>query len=473
VLDIRTPAVIELVAEGKVPLDQLERDITELAAHIHAATCRWLLMLAEFIERGGWAVDGVQSPAHWLEWKCAIPPRAAREHVRVATTMKELPEVTKAFSEGRLSFSQVRAITRVATSEDEGHFVEISRYTTAGQLEKVIRAYRGVRRDQELDAAHQRHADRSCDWRYADDGSLIITAKLPPEDGAKIIAALEAAAEQIDDESGLGEPGEVAGEGPRVTTDSPGELSFQKTGKNGSAEPQRHNRRRLRGGTRAADALLMMAERSQCAGKKPRSGADRTTVTLHVDVDSLLNDGGELCDIDGTAVPAETARRLSCDARIVTILEKEGEPLKLGRRTRTVTVAQRRALEARDGCCVFPGCTNTGYVDAHHIDHWIRGGETDVDRMALLCWIHHRLMHEGGFKMERRSDGSFVFYRPDGDRVPDVEGMAPAVGPGLDWRNAAVGLDIDSETCVTEWDGSPLRYDLVVGSILHPDGAWF
>jgi hypothetical protein len=468
VLDIRTPPVIELVAEGKVPLDQLERDITELAAHIHAATCRWLLMLAEFIERGGWAVDGVQSPAHWLEWKCAIAPNTAREHVRVAIALPELPKLAAAFSEGRLSFSQVRAISRVATAADEGHFVEIANYTTAGQLEKVIRGYRGVKREQELGAAHARHEDRRCDWRYTEDGSLLITAKLPPEDGARVIAALEEASDHLDEECQEQEEN-VSAETRGARGDLPGDADHVP----GKRSGQKRKRRHLRGGRRAADALLMMAERSQCAGKNSRSGADRTTVTLHVDVDSLLNDSGELCDIDGTAVPAETARRLSCDARIVTILEKQGEPLKLGRRTRTVTVAQRRALEARDGCCVFPGCTNTGYVDAHHIDHWIRGGETDVDRMALLCWKHHRLMHEGGFKMERRSDGSFVFYRPDGDRVPDVEGIAPAVGPGLDWRNAAADLDIDSETCVTEWDGSPLRYDLVVGSILHPDGAWF
>jgi hypothetical protein len=143
---------------------KLERELTELAAHIHAATCRWLLLLAEFIEAGGWAVDGVRSPAHWLEWRCAIAPSTARDHVRVAMALQQLPRVMEAFSKGRLSFSQVRAISRVATPADEAHFVEIARFSTAGQLERVIRTYRGFQRHQEVEASNERHATRTSDW---------------------------------------------------------------------------------------------------------------------------------------------------------------------------------------------------------------------------------------------------------------------------------------------------------------------
>jgi hypothetical protein len=422
-------------------------------------------MVAEFIERGGWAVDGVQSPAHWLEWKCAIAPGTARDHVRVALALKELPKTTESFGDGRLSYSQVRAIARVATTEDEEHFVEIARFMTAGQLEKVIRGYHGVKREQELEKAKQRHADRRCDWHYDVDGSLVITAKLPPEDGAKVIAALESASDEVFEEP-VDEDVSVETTNTETTNTEPTDVS---------AETRRKPRRRkLRGGKRAADALLVMAERSQCASPNARSGADRTTVMLHVDLDSLVNDSGELCDVDGIAIPPETARRLSCDARIVSILEKDGEPLKMGRMTRTTTVAQRRALEARDGCCVFPGCRNKAYTDGHHIDHWTRDhGETNVDRMALLCWIHHRLMHEGGFTMDRKEDGRFVFYRPDGTEVPEVRSLDPAEGPTLEKRNEYAGLALDSDTCAGDWDGKPIRLDLIVGSILHPDGAWF
>ncbi|MEA2461054.1 MAG: hypothetical protein QOH90_1231 [Actinomycetota bacterium] len=436
---------------------KLEREITELAAHIHAATCRWLLLLAEFIEAGGWAVDGVRSPAHWLEWKCALAPRSARDRVQVALALKDLPETTAAFSEGRLSFSQVRAIARVATPEDEAHFVEIARFSTAGQLERVIATYRGFKRNQELEQANRRHEDRKLEWDHDEYGAMVITARLSPEDGLKVITALGDAArdlptEEPDDGNGVGEPlGNGADE------------------ENGTAVPpkRRTSRRPLRPGPEAADALVLMAERSQAAAPRCRSGADRTLVTLHVDVDALVNDLGDRCDLDDVVgIPPETARRLACDCSVIEILEKDGVPLDVGRKTRKISTPMRRALEARDKTCVYPGCSHRHYVDGHHIRFWTRDqGETKLENLALLCWHHHRKVHEGGFSMIKDGD-RFLFFRPDGSMVPEVSGMAAARGPNLERRNVDVGLAIDAETCANEWDGKPVNIDYVADSIL-------
>src|SRR5215217_1830149 len=175
-------------------MDQLADDITELASHIHAATCRWLGLVAEFDNRGGWGEWGCRSCAHWLSWRCSVSPVAAREHVRVAHRLQELPLIRGAFAEGRLSYSQVRALTRVENVEREEELLSLARHATAAQLERLVRAYRGV-------VARARVAagggpDRYVTWDHADDGSLLLRARLPAEEGAVVLAALQAALER-------------------------------------------------------------------------------------------------------------------------------------------------------------------------------------------------------------------------------------------------------------------------------------
>ena len=123
------------------PIEQLESEICELAAHIDSATCRWLLLVAEFDERRGWAEWGVHSCAHWLSWRCSIAPRSARERIRVARRLRELPHVRAAFSVGELSYSKVRALTRVAEPDTEQDLVQIARHATGAQLDKLVRGY--------------------------------------------------------------------------------------------------------------------------------------------------------------------------------------------------------------------------------------------------------------------------------------------------------------------------------------------
>src|SRR5215218_127393 len=124
--------------------DRLAEEITELASHIHAATCRWLGLVAEFDRRGGWFDWGCRSCAQWVSWRCGIAPVAAREHVRVARRLAHLPLIRAAFAEGRLSYSQVRALTRVEKVEKEEELLSLARHATAAQLERLVRAYRGV-----------------------------------------------------------------------------------------------------------------------------------------------------------------------------------------------------------------------------------------------------------------------------------------------------------------------------------------
>ena len=160
--------ISEAAPLAEVPMERLESEITELAAHINAATCRWLLLVAEFDRRQGWGTWECRSCAHWLNWKCGIDLGAARERVRVARALDTLPAVTASFAAGQLSYSKVRALTRVATPETEEALLEMARQGTASHLERIVRAYRRARRGDEVDRANRLHENRSLRW-YHDD----------------------------------------------------------------------------------------------------------------------------------------------------------------------------------------------------------------------------------------------------------------------------------------------------------------
>lgn len=161
---------------------------------------------------------------------------------------------------------------------------------------------------------------------------------------------------------------------------------------------------------RRADALVAMAETALASGIAACAGGERHQVVVHVDAEALADDGPGRCELDdGHALAPETARRLACDSSVVAMRERGGRALSVGRRTRSIPPAIRRALAARDRGCRFPGCGLHRFVDGHHITHWAHGGPTSVENLVLLCRHHHRLVHEGGYRLERRSGGRLVF----------------------------------------------------------------
>ena len=168
-----------------------------LSAHLSAAMCRWLMLVAEFDRREGWRGWGLRSCAHWLNWKCGLSMGAAHEHVRVAHRLSELPVVRHAFSVGQLSYSKARALTRMATPASEAELVDLARHATAAHLERLARARRAVRAGDEREEANRRHEARHVHWFFDDDGSLVLTARLDPEEGALVLQALDAASHAL------------------------------------------------------------------------------------------------------------------------------------------------------------------------------------------------------------------------------------------------------------------------------------
>jgi len=188
---------------------------------------------------------------------------------------------------------------------------------------------------------------------------------------------------------------------------------------------------------------------------------------VHVSAETLQAGGGHHCGIeDGPAVAAETARRLACDASLVAIVEDEkGEPLNVGRKTRSIPPALQRALNARDKGCRFPGCTHKKYTDAHHIKHWAKGGETKMSNLVTLCRFHHRKVHEGQVIVQVLDDGAIRFVQPDGQ---SFETASRTVG---DWRELMVvhereGIHIDKRTAATMWDGGPMDYGIAMDALM-------
>lgn len=426
-----------------IPTEQLEREIGELAAHINAATCRWLLLVAELDRRETWRDWGCKSCADWLSYRCAVAPGAAREQLRVARKLSELPAVCEEFSEGRLSYSKVRAISRVASPECEQELLEMARHATAAQLERLARTYRGVLATQ-TDRLKDTHRSRYVTWEWDDDGSLLFRGRLPAEDGALLVRSLEAARDELHVSAATcdEETDDVSAE------TSMGDIADRKAPTN-------------------ADALVSIAESALASGSAQRPAGERYQVVVHVDAELLDSDEatGECAVEDGPAVAPETARRLSCDASLVRIVERDGRPLSVGRRTRAIPPALGRALRSRDRCCQFPGCTQRRFVDAHHIHHWARGGKTDLSNLMLLCRHHHRLLHEGGYTVEGRP-GRAVFKRPDGRAIPRV----PRASRGDCAEVRANRPRVNAEAAVALSAGQPLELGNAVERLLDSEG---
>ena len=319
--------------DGAPSLEQLDLSIGELAAQIDAASCRLLLAVAEFDRRDGWAHAGARSCAHWLSFRTGLSLGTARDQVRVARRLEVLPRISQAFAAGRLSYSKVRALVRIATPESEKELVEIARTSTASQVERLVRAYRRVS-GTEQETARRQHEGRYLRLRYDDDGCLLLDGRLPPEVGAMVQRALEAAETEL----------------KRTQASEP--VSAESAGRNrqASGEPSRCPVPQD-AGQRRADALGLLAERGMMQLGTGERG-EPYHVVVHVDAEVLAADDADTegqCHVEGgPALSARTVRRLCCDAPEVKLSESQaGEALFVGRKSRRVSRALWRALRTR------------------------------------------------------------------------------------------------------------------------------
>ena len=436
--------------ERDADISRLGDEIAKLAAHIDAATATLLAMIREFDLRQGWG-NGFTSCAHWLTWRAGIAPGTAREHVRVAHALADLPLNAGALARGEISYSKVREVTRVATPETEERLLKVARAGTAVHVERIVRGWRQVDRQAEAKESARRHKHRALHVFQDSDGMVVVRGRLEPEAGAVLMRALEAARETL----------------------------YQRTRAEVSALPVKDLA--LEPPTmeqQSADALTLIAETALHHELDPGGPGERYQVVVHVDAPVLkdADQPGQSVLEDGVNVPAGTSERLACDARLVVMRHDEDSRVtEVGARTRTIPPAMRRALMHRDRGCRFPGC-GVRVAEGHHVRHWAHGGPTTLSNLASLCRHHHRTVHEDGYQMERMPDGTLEFREPNGRVLPDVPRppKVPALPADvLRAEHEARGLHLDARTSMPLWLGERLDVGYAI-DVLHPRaiGRW-
>ncbi|WP_373046905.1 HNH endonuclease signature motif containing protein [Vulgatibacter sp.] len=471
---------LRLIAERDTELKRLEAEIATTAAYEAALLHRQLEAIRAFDELEGWADYGRASPAAWLSWRIGLNPLVARERVRVARALGRLPLMSEALRSGKISFSKARAMTRVATPENEIELLYVAQVATARELEWVCSAFRGVALEQiEGKIRAARMEKRRVRFRKLEDGMIEVTAVLFPEEAGLLALGLDHAVLRARRGTlGAVVPGAEGGAADGARDATPGGGTEVGAGAASGGDPEAGAGAAASGATVAgAGAAASGATVAGAGAAAPgaakaawRAPAPLPPEESEAQQRSTFNRADALCAIfrafvehsafatgrtpnaeifvqiprealagrseqpgqlrDGTPIGAETARRLACDAVAVEVVHDEtGKVLDIGRRSRSITTAIGDALRYRDKHCIFPGCDQDLELDGHHVKHWAAGGETSLENLVLLCKCHHWYVHEGGCSMATEN-GRFVFYDPRGRRIENAPPLLSDGDPG-------------------------------------------
>ena len=420
---IRSGRDVSSMFDGADPVslsdEVLEGRVLGYAAQITALTADFLDLVAELDERESWRGPGIHSLAHWLSWKAGIALRTAHEQVRVAKAIRGLPLIRNAFGEGRLSYSKVRALTRVATPEREAELVNLALSCTASQLDRAVRAMVQIDRDRGVEGSGP-PVESTGRWKWNADGSLSVSLRLSPLDGARFLA------------------GAVRAEYERTRTcDDPDLPAVQSVPRNTEPEsgggdsvvPSRRRDLWRQVPSNVAPAVVVMAGMVHDGIAMPEL-APGAEILIHADerVESAhLDDGPGLSEVEVAEARCGASTREVASRRV------PGQPgklalLGLGRKSRTPNKALIRALFLRDRCCQMPGCGRTRHLHAHHVRFWSAGGRTDPDNLILLCGSCHRSLHRGEFSITAHGEQRFTFRSPDGVEIVAAPPTSKPVG---------------------------------------------
>lgn len=345
---------------------ELLRGIEKLYALQTAAHSQLLAFIGEMDSRGtDRSATAVGIGAH-----LGISIATAKRWVETARLLRSLPHLAALYDTGTVSYEKLEAVAKIATPETDAELAETAATMTVGALRRLAAKL------QKANDPHPAHRARHLNYAWREGGTVFrFSGQLTGDAGDVFAKAIEREMDTM----------------PQPPT---GEfVSYSQ---------------------KAADALVNLASTRIADDQDP----DRATVVVHTDL-SLLTGGEGVAESEfGTILHPDTARRLLCDSRIqVAVHDQDGKALNLGRTQRTVPPWMLRQLKERDKCCTFPGCSNRRFMEAHHINEWARdGGETNLDEVTLPCSAHHRLVHEGGWRIEMvdPATGETNWYRPDG-----------------------------------------------------------
>jgi len=338
-----------------------------------------------FDRSGEYRADGALSLTAWLRWKCKLSGGAAMERVEVARQLEKLPETQAAFANGEVGFQHVAVLAHTAehvgvaaVRKEEGRLLQAALTMDPGQFTTVAKNF-----EHRVDAAGAlAEANHAYQRRYfhmgePQDGLVRLDGMLDAEGGATLRTALQAFMKPVKD------------------------------------DPRSY-------GQRNADALVELGR--QGTGSKRDGAGPRPQLIIRASLDTLAGiKGAPAGELEGGGtVPAETVQRIACDSAVSRITGQGELEHELSHASRTLPASTRRALEARDRHCVFPGCTRPlSWCDGHHLVWWTRGGETALPNLAMLCRPHHRMVHEENWRLVRQKDGRFSAIPPPRALLPN------------------------------------------------------
>ena len=455
----------------------LGEEIASFAARVDVAMHAMLTRLRRFDAMNGWGPGGFTTCAHWLAWRTHIQANTAREHVRVAWALAELPVVDALFARGELSYSKVRAITRIATPQTEEALVEIAKHSTASQVARLFRQYARCLEDPQGPREQRRHVHRS----ETIDGMVRFEIVLPPEEAAIVWEAMEAAMDTARRTTDADpDPEHAPAEAPvpmdaaRCTTDTldadpvHDEPEFEHAPAEAAVPKPAVSQSR-------ADAIVDVAR--AYLQHRPRTLGSAYELVVVTTQDQLDTGPGGIGGFlrDGTPIPLHIARMLAhVGSRVDVVLGEHGELLDVGRRTRAIPSAIARGLWLRDGGCRVPGCGRTRHLHAHHIHGWADGGPTKLGNLVLVCSTHHRMIHEGALAVKLQAGEEPAHQRVTFiDQRDRVIPRFPATSANLDelehWLREAE-VHIDPALTQPKWDGRPMDLqDSLTWMLMGPD----
>jgi hypothetical protein len=396
---------------------ELARQIVSRAARISALHHEQLADIAEFDRAEGWRGDGAVSMVAWVTGHCGVSTSTARQWVRSASNIESLPSLAEGLASGELSLDKLEPLAEVASPETEAALREAASEWSVRQARELATWHRAQKEAEEAEA----------------------TALSPASNGLPDAAVREFENRTLrfnDTRRSIW----VA-----FTKD---DYAVAKSALVGRVSAEMRNQKRTTAGSdplayvsfdqRLYDALMHLFS----VGSSPATGrrrAFRPRVVVHAPLELLLGLGGKrkgsgggrgvgVAEIAGVGpISSEVARRLACDADVVLSVEaRDGSILDQGRARRDPTTAQRIEIDRRDKGCRFPGCLYTEFTDVHHMRHWTKGGETNLDNLITLCSRHHDAVHELGWTMAGDANAVVTFTSPQGRAMRSV--------PSPTWR---------------------------------------
>jgi hypothetical protein len=375
--------------------DERADAVRQLGGLLAATHAELLSVVAATIHERDWSADGATDPAAWLVAMCGLNRHHAAEWARVALALEDLPALRAAYADGTLSWDQIRPASRFADASTDAAVRDEIDGLSARQVEIMARQRRPITRPEAQDEERHQSLVFRADRRR---GGIRLSGRFPTDVGAAIATALARHAEQM---------------GPDAAT--------------GRWDPLPR---------RLARALHDLASADNSTEPDPDVGC----VVLHADaaiVDGRVAGNGTIGEC---AVHVDGVLRALCDARVEAHLHgPDGATVGVARARRTIPTWLRRVVSHRDGTCRFPGCERP-IRQLHHIHHWAHGGPTDADNLVGLCWAHHVLVHDGGWRIRGRPGGQLTFQfgirravssRPDPVRPSTLRSspLARLVGP--------------------------------------------